>query len=648
MSFLSPIAALLAAAVTVPLLVGLYFLKLRRRPRVVASTLLWRKAVQDLQVNAPFQRLRNSLLLWLQLLLLALLLLAFARPADEAAAVRGDRVAILIDRSASMSARDGDPQGASRLEAARREALNLIEGLGRDASAMVVSFGDRPVVHQGFTTDRSALRRAVRAIEPRDVPGDLNAALAVLAPLMNGGDQGEQTPSVVVLSDGRFEGTRPIALRGVEVTYLPMGSADTTNVGFVAADARRNADDPGRVEVFARLTHVGPEARDTNVQLWVDGRLEAARRLRLPATREDRPGEGIVRFEVRLPGLASLELRHDAEDALVADNDARLVVTPSRRRRVLLVSPGGNPFPGEAMLAGGVERLDTLTPDAFLDLADDALAGYDLLVLDRWTPAEPITSIDTLSFAATSGIDGFSFITESDADASLQRALTWTPDEPVMRHVALDNVPIRSPGRLVLPVGGRALAMGLSGPLIGQVDLAESGTSHVAVAFDVRESRWPLSWSFQVFMVNALDVLGGGAEGAASWHSAGRPISVPVADASSGPARYVGPGGPIEAPIRGGRATLPGPGRVGWLEAAPATEPAVDPGDARLAVNLLDATESDLRPVSILPVAGSLGGGVTGVAASEQVRREWWPWVLGAALALLCVEWWVYVGRVRV
>src|SRR6201996_8024303 len=104
--FLSPLAAAIAAAITLPLLLVLYFLKLRRREMEVASTFLWKKAIQDLQVNAPFQKLRRNLLLLLQLLLLILLCLALSRPVSNYTPGAGKSSVILIDRSASMAAKD--------------------------------------------------------------------------------------------------------------------------------------------------------------------------------------------------------------------------------------------------------------------------------------------------------------------------------------------------------------------------------------------------------------------------------------------------------------------------------------------------------------------------------------------------------------
>src|SRR3954466_13081840 len=113
--FLSPLTGIIAAAIAVPLLLVLYFLKLRRREMAVSSTLLWRKAIQDLQVNAPFQKLRRNLLLLLQLLLLLLLVLALSRPVANYTPGAGESTVIIIDRSASMAARDIDGGKKSRL-----------------------------------------------------------------------------------------------------------------------------------------------------------------------------------------------------------------------------------------------------------------------------------------------------------------------------------------------------------------------------------------------------------------------------------------------------------------------------------------------------------------------------------------------------
>ena len=76
MNFLTPQFIAIAAALTVPPLVALYFLKLRRQEVAISSTFFWKRAVQDLQVNAPFQKLRRNLLMFLQLLFFLLAALA--------------------------------------------------------------------------------------------------------------------------------------------------------------------------------------------------------------------------------------------------------------------------------------------------------------------------------------------------------------------------------------------------------------------------------------------------------------------------------------------------------------------------------------------------------------------------------------------
>ena len=120
MSFTNPMM-LLWLGVAAPI-VALYFLKLRRRKLQVSSTWLWSRSIQDLQVNAPFQKIRRSLLLLLQLLLVALAALALAGPIGRASPPDQKRWVFIIDRSASMQLTVVKP---SRLRTASEACMTI-------------------------------------------------------------------------------------------------------------------------------------------------------------------------------------------------------------------------------------------------------------------------------------------------------------------------------------------------------------------------------------------------------------------------------------------------------------------------------------------------------------------------------------------
>ena len=667
MTFLTPMSALVAAGITVPLLVSLYFLKLRRKPMVVPSTLLWRKSVQDLQVNAPWQRIRNNPLLWLQLLLLVLLLLAMARPTRPAEAEPGGRVVILIDRSASMNTADGG-DGRTRLESAKASALELIDSLdggddsggGGSPGVMVVSFAQQATVVQALTQDKARLRAAVRDINPTDQRSRLGPAVALITPLAaasaGGGDAGGGGGGVTVYlySDGKLtpDESGTLGLPGAELFYQPVGRSDTANLGIVSASTRRDDQRPERVEVFARLINTADRAAETNVSLSVDGQLLQTRRVGVPAATADAVGDAAVSFEMVQPGGAALMLSQDQDDALSADDVARLQLLPAQRLSVLLVTEG-NPYLRGAIDAAGARRLELVTPQGYERLAADGerMDGYDVVVFDRYRPAE-VPPRSSLSFGEAVPIPGLSVQPSAEDAPVLQAVLTWQRDHPLMRYVVLDDVTLRRPGRLTVPVGGRALATGLAGPLIAEV--RQGGRRHVSVSFDVLESRWPHHWSFQVFMVNALQTLGlsegmgGGGEGGGGGGGGGAALSYRTGEAAmvevpAGLPRadYGGPAA-LSGVVRQGWATLPVFSRVGvYLAESQAIEPPFD----RLPVNLLDPGESDVRPAAVVEVAG---GVVQARGEASLVRREVWWWFAWGALAVLVLEWWFYTGRMRV
>src|SRR6185503_12512491 len=126
-------------ALVPPAIIALYFLKLKRQPLEVPSTYLWSRTIEDLHVNSLWQRLRQSLLLFLQLLVIALIALTLLRPGWTGTKLEGERFVFLIDTSASMAATDVSP---SRLDQAKQQAIALIDQMKPESAAMVISFSN--------------------------------------------------------------------------------------------------------------------------------------------------------------------------------------------------------------------------------------------------------------------------------------------------------------------------------------------------------------------------------------------------------------------------------------------------------------------------------------------------------------------------
>ncbi|MCI0651862.1 MAG: BatA and WFA domain-containing protein, partial [Planctomycetes bacterium] len=172
MSWGNPAAAWFLLAI--PVVVLLYFLRLKRREVVVSSTLLWSRVLEDKRVNSPFQRFRRTLLLLLQILALLFFAGALARPEVESASEMPRTHILLMDVSASMAAADG---GESRLERARTLAGDYIDALSGGERAVVIRFARRAKALTPITNDRRVLHGALAALALVPGPTDIDDAL---------------------------------------------------------------------------------------------------------------------------------------------------------------------------------------------------------------------------------------------------------------------------------------------------------------------------------------------------------------------------------------------------------------------------------------------------------------------------------------
>ncbi len=623
MKLLAPGMALLALAV-IPPVVALYFLRLRRQETVVSSTWLWRQAVRDLRVNAPFQRLKRSLLLLLQLLILAAALAALVRPVARWQGMEGMNHVLLIDVSASMGATDVSPD---RLGAAKAEAGRVVDGLARGDRVMVVAFADKAQVACPLTADKGEARRAIAGLSVRETRTSVDEALRIGLAIADR----HPPAAVTLLSDGAFEPVTDMPSHRSPVRFVPVGDPEARNVGLVALEARRPYAASPDYQLFAAVRNTGKVRETRTLEIWHGETLVDARALALEPGAEascvyDRPGlsGGWVRVAI------------DGSDALAADDRAWAVLAPERKPRVLYVAKG-NWFLEHALRVVPTASIVPMEPAAFVSAAAAgtiAWGEFDLVVADGAAPAAlPPEAPNLLWFGGAPPVEGFSGLGRVERPP----VVDWNRVHPVMRSVHFGNVGVAEAERLSAPAWAEALVETEGGTLVAAAETARRRV--VAVAFSPMQSDWPLRISFPLFVGNAVAWLGAGPGGSASGMAhalvAGDVLVVPAA--AGGEAVEVTPpgGGAVRVPVDAGRAaTFADTARTGLYRVRVGTGAPSD-----VAVNLLSRLESELAPRSTVELGGEKPESVAGAVASN---REIWKGFALLALAVLCVEWFVY------
>jgi hypothetical protein len=648
-------------ALVPPAILALYFLKLKRQPVEVPSTYLWHKSIEDLHVNSIWQRLRQSLLLFLQLLLVLLAFVALLGPTWNDTRLPGDRFIFLIDTSASMGARDVAP---SRLEEARRRALLDIDRMASDAVAMVISFSDSARVEQGFTGDRKRLRRALEGVKQTNNTTNMKEALQAAAGLANPGRSAtdatdtqvaEAAPAVLkIYSDGGLDRVEGFALGNLEPQYNQIGqityenneAADPAkrgeavdwadNVAIVALTTGRKEGRAEQLEAFARLQNFSPDAKTVELELLLDDQLVDARIVEeLPS------GETIgVSFDLGEVNAGVLELRAKTNDVLAIDDRAWTTINPPRRAKVLLVTPGDEPLEFALFTDRARQLADvTIEPPEHLQSAaykSQANTAYDLIIYDRCSP-ETMPAANTL-FVAALPSKGTEW--KGGEKVVAPQILDSDRSHPLTQLVELGDVLIAEATPLAPPPGSSVLIDSTAGPLLA---IAPRGRYEDAVlAFELEGDKdygtnWPVKLSFPVFVLNVLDYLGGGEIEAASAQP-GKSVAIEVDTA----AKSIQVRTPADQTLSVER------GNLGAFHFAQTGQVGVytllDRGEAlqRFAVNLFHPSESDIKPKNI-----EIGHTeVAGENSVEPARREAWKLLLLLALVVLLFEWYIYNRRV--
>jgi len=667
----NPLSWLIVPALLVPpLIVLLYFLKLKRVPLEVPSTYLWHKSIEDLHVNSIWQRLRQSLLLFLQLLLMLLVILALLAPHWRGSRLQNNRLVLLIDNSASMAAVDVAP---TRLDEAKRQAAALIDEMQSGDSGMIVSFSDGATVVQSFTDNHKLLKRRLLEIPQSHRTTDIEEALRVASGLANPGqsatDAGDKQVAearpadVFIYSDGRFadvkglfEDRQGFSWGNLNPNYVPIGDALASNVAVTVFSTRRNEERPEELQAFASLRNFGSDDATVIAELYQDdvllaGDADDAREVTVPAGEDAAVVFPLTDF---LSGV--LRLRIEPADALEIDNQAWAAVNDPRKAKVLCLSPECVPAQygplqyalttGRALTVADVriESPDFLDTEEYQKLA--AGGAFDLIVYDRCAPREKpepkMPQANTLFIGALPPLANWS----AEEVKTNPQIIDVDQAHPLMQLVAFDNVLFASGTPLVPPPSANVLIDAEVGPLMAIADRDAIFEDAVLGLPIVEEGRfntdWPRRPSFPVFVLNVLQYLGGTTE-ASTLASVrpGRPVMLRL-ETPANELTVVAPNGRRETIKRGRQDAFyfAETDLVGSYE--------VRDGDGvvqRFAVNLFDERESEIDP---RPEFRAGGQDVQRTETASVARKEGWKLLLLLALAVLLIEWYIYNRRVYI
>ena len=613
MQFLTPLGFALSA-LAIPIIL-LYMLKLRRKQTQVSSTMLWEKLLREKQANAPWQKLKRNLLLFLQLLILAALVAALVRPALQTKVVASGSVIVMLDASASMNAVDVKP---SRFEEARKSVQTLINELSSNSAMTLILAAQTPQTLIASETDKSLLKVALSKAQVSQGPADWQAAFALAA----GATRNGSTSTIVIISDGGLPESGLPSLPS-EVRYVPIGQTDN-NLAISALALRASK---GKPQLFAEVTNYSHVDRKVLLSIYLGNDLFDARQLDLLAN-----SKKSVSLE-NLPTATAIYKAHISDpvevnkplDSLSLDDTAFAIYQASSARRTLLVSKG-NLFL-EQLLAS----LPGIQPFRALPAADGTLKipsePFNLYIFDSYIPTELPKSNLLLINPTTNPFftvgDTFKEINNIQVN---QNALT--------HYVDWKTVHVLQAHKVTAPNWMNILVESNSNPLVMAGET--KGQRIAALTFDLRESDLPLQIAYPILFSNLINYLSPpSAFDSSQSLQAGESLAiVPPTDTEQ--VVIASPSNKTFS-LASGQTLFSQTNELGYYAVNFISKDSTKV--EYFAVNLFDAVESDVHPREKLQIGST---SVKPTVAQQVGLQELWKWLAGIALIVLMIEWQIF------
>lgn len=479
--------------VLIPVIILLYLLKQKVKDELFSSTMLWQEIFKNLEAKTPFEKLKQNILMYLQILLMLLLIFALMAPRLKNAGTAEENTILVIDNSASMQyIYDRDE---TRLEHSIREAKKEIDALSEETAVTLISCSsEAAVVYQG--KDKATLKRRLEKIEPTSEIGNLELAAGVVNSVISGMETGQiicYTDTDFVCS-GWTKNNNKISLV-VENVYSKGQNCSVDYVNYTVDEAG--------VEALCKITNYGNDEITQDVSLYANAEIIDVETVTI------RPEESeIVYFKSRnlaTNGSVVLKAELSEKDALTADNAQSVAVTESVEKKVLLLSEG-NVFLEKALALD--ENVEVYKSDDLnvLNQTDDY---FDLYVFDGMKISDDMdlsTFPDMAGFMFLNYDNDFADVGYITKDSTVSNAVLSFKESPVTEYIVDYSFGISKAVTYQLPDFAIPFLRTEDGAVVGYYGNVENHNVGV-IGFDIHNTDLALQMEFPIFMSQFCEAL---------------------------------------------------------------------------------------------------------------------------------------------